>query len=281
MLRRTAPVVVVATVLLGMGGCSSDSDSSGGEGPASLGHVHGVGVDPADGALHIASHGGVFRVSDDGTLTLIADRRQDTMGFTVIGPGHFLGSGHPDPDEDLPGSLGLLESTDGAETWDSLSLMGEADFHALEGVGDRVYGYDSHSGSLMTTTDRVTWQTISRQPVFDLAADPAEPDTVYATTGQGELVVSVDGAELEPVGGAPVLTSIDWQADGPLVGVGVDGTVMVSDDTRSWREVGRLGGPAVALEVVAGSWYAATQSGVHTSTDDGATWSLLVPADHN
>lgn len=281
MLRRTAPVVVVATVLLGMGGCSSDSDSSGGEGPTSLGHVHGVGVDPADGALHIASHGGVFRVSDDGTLTLIADRRQDTMGFTVIGPGHFLGSGHPDPDEDLPGSLGLLESTDGAETWDSLSLMGEADFHALEGVGDRVYGYDSHSGSLMTTTDRVTWQTISRQPVFDLAADPAEPDTVYATTGQGELVVSVDGAELEPVGGAPVLTSIDWQADGPLVGVGVDGTVMVSDDTRSWREVGRLDGPAVALEVVAGSWYAATQSGVHTSTDDGATWSLLVPADHN
>ncbi|MGH2838494.1 MAG: F510_1955 family glycosylhydrolase, partial [Thermoleophilaceae bacterium] len=59
-------------------------------------HVHGLGVNPADGALFIATHTGLYR-APDGELAAerVGDRYQDTMGFTVTGPDSFLGSGHP------------------------------------------------------------------------------------------------------------------------------------------------------------------------------------------
>ena len=46
-------------------------------------------------------------------------------GFAVGGADHFLASGHPDMCEDLPTRLGLIESTDGAETWNALAMQGE------------------------------------------------------------------------------------------------------------------------------------------------------------
>jgi hypothetical protein len=91
--------------------------------------------------LYVAGHHGGFRV-DGGAPVRVADRWQDTMAFTIAGPDTFLASGHPDLREGLPPHLGLIESTDAAETWKPLSLQGEADFHAIEIVGDRIYGYD-------------------------------------------------------------------------------------------------------------------------------------------
>lgn len=284
-MQRSTPTALSAATLVAtfaVAGCApSGAPGPGarpGEEPAqvALGHVHGVGVDPGDDVLYVASHLGVFRVSEGGSPERVADRWQDTMGFAVVGPGHFLGSGHPDLREDLPASLGLIESTDGAETWTPLSLQGEADFHAIEAVADRIYAYDSHSGALLTSDDRTTWDTISQQPIYDLAADPGAPGTVYATTDRGSLVASANGAEPEPVPGAPVLTGIDWQPGGPLVGVAPDGAVMVSADTTSWREAGKLDGPAEALDAIPGRWHAATESGVYESTDDGLTWRLVV-----
>jgi len=115
--------------------------------------------------------------------------------------------------------------------------------------------------------------------LYDLAADPRAPDTVYATTDRGVLVVSTDRGDPVPVEGAPVLTGIDWQPDGPLVGVAPDGTVKVSDNASDWRDVGSLDGPAEALDVIADRWHAATASGVYESTDDGVTWRLVLAGD--
>lgn len=274
--------LMAVSVLAGCG--SSDSPAPPGAPNAAeetaLGHVHGLGVDPGDGSLYVASHFGVFRVADDGTRERVADRWQDTMGFAVVGPGHFLGSGHPDLRERLPSSLGLVESTDGAETWDAVSLLGDADLHAIEPVGDRIYAYDSTGGSLLMTTDRKNWTTISTQPLYDLAANPADPTTVYATTDRGVLVRSTNGRDPRPVPGAPSLTAIDWQPDGPLVGVGPDGTVMTSRNAAQWQEAGQLDGPAEAFGAVSGRWHAATGSGVYESTDDGQTWQTVASDEH-
>ena len=63
-------------------------------------HVHGLGVNPADEALFIATHSGLYRLDNAaGKPARVADRRQDTMGFTVVGPDRFLGSWHPDLEE--------------------------------------------------------------------------------------------------------------------------------------------------------------------------------------
>lgn len=279
-----AAAIVLAGLTFTASGCASDEPPAAAgladdNAATALGHIHGVGVDPGDGTLYIASHFGVFEVSEDGTPTRVADRWQDTMGFAIVGPGHFLGSGHPDLREDLPSSLGLIESSDAAQTWQPLSLQGDADFHSIEAVGERIYAYDSHSGALMVSDDRASWDRISTQPLFDLAADPTDPESVYATTDQGALVVSTGNSELVPVKGAPVLTGIDWQTDGPLVGVAPDGTVMVSKDALTWSAAGRLDGPTEALDAIPGRWHAATDSGVYESTDDGQTWRLVLTGD--
>lgn len=71
-----------------MSGCgASDSPTPPGSPNAAeetaLGHVHGLGVDPADGTLYVASHFGVFRVADGGTPERVADRWQDTPNWVV------------------------------------------------------------------------------------------------------------------------------------------------------------------------------------------------------
>lgn len=278
---RTVTTMAAGAALL-LSGCSTTDNPTTPDASekTALGHVHGLGVDPGDGNLYVASHFGVFRVADDGTPTRVADRWQDTMGFAVVGPRHFLGSGHPDLQEDLPASLGLIESTDGAETWEAVSLLGDADLHAIEPAGDRIYAYDSISGSLLITTDRQNWTTITTQPIYDLAADPRGPDTIYATTDRGVLIRSTGEKEPQPVRGAPTLTAIDWQPGGPLVGVGADGTVMSSSDATQWQEMGQLDGPAEALDVVDGRWHAATASGVYESADNGQTWRTLIRHSH-
>jgi hypothetical protein len=278
-----ALVAVVCWALSGCGGGSQATpDDSAPSAFASadeklIGHIHGLGVDPADDTLYVAAHYGVFRV-EDGEHERVADRWQDAMGFVVVGPGHFLGSGHPDPRENLPPSLGLVESTDAGETWEPVSLLGEADLHAIEMAGDTVYAYDSTSQSLIMTTDRQRWTAVAQLlPILDIAVDPAAPDTVYATTAQGELLQSTKGAEPSPVHDAPTLVAIDWQPGGPLVGVGPKGEVMTSADAESgWEKVGRLDGPAQVLDVVDGRWHAATESGIHESTDDGRTWDVVL-----
>jgi hypothetical protein len=119
-----------------------------------VGHVHGLGVNPADDTLYVASHLGVYRMDDGKRPIRIADRYQDTMGFTVVGPDRFLASGHRDLREDLPSSLGLIYSTDAARSWTALSLQGQADFHILEPAADRLYANDGISSRLLTTAGK-------------------------------------------------------------------------------------------------------------------------------
>ncbi len=87
--------LVVALSVVSLTGCAASPDGQEPEGPVEFGHVHGLGINPADERLYVASHLGVFRQTDDG-FELVADRQQDTMAFTVTGPDTFLASGHPD-----------------------------------------------------------------------------------------------------------------------------------------------------------------------------------------
>jgi len=141
-------------------------------------HVHGLGLDARDGALYIATHTGLYRLGRSAQSPVrVTERRQDTMGFTVAGPGRFLGSGHPDIDEardqGLPALLGLIESRDRGRSWEPVSLAGQADFHVLRFAGRRVYGYDVSRDRLLVSEDGGrSWRRLARPgPLVDLAAD--------------------------------------------------------------------------------------------------------------
>lgn len=284
--RRGRSLLALATALLALTSCGG---SQGPEVPApeapeapeaALGHVHGLGTDPGSGTLYVASHLGVFTLTDDGTVSRVADRWQDTMAFTVIGPGHLLASGHPDLREDLPVHLGLLESRDGAETWQPVALSGEADFHALEATGDRLWGYDSVSGALLTTTDRETWTAVAEGvAVVDLAAG-TDPRTVLATTPDGELLrYELGGGPPVRLGQAPPVVLVDRAAGGDLVGVTADGVLHVAaPDAATWRRAGEIPGAPHAFEASGPDWLVATADGVHRSEDEGRSWSRVIVA---
>ena len=232
---RTAPAVAggavgrqrwraVAALLLFLAGSllllkatnfGEGGDSAGAsESPTGLSHIHGIGVDPADGRVYVGTHEGVFQVSDQQPPVLVSERPQDFMGFTVVGPNHFLAGGHPG--DASSASVGLIESTDAGVTWAPRSLEGQADFHSLQARHGLVYGYDYPTGELMVTADMELWDTRSHVGLGDIAVSPRDPDVVVGVTEQG-VIHSRDGGRSfsEPAG--PVLQFVSWADDGALV----------------------------------------------------------------
>lgn len=305
--RHAAVSTALAAALLSvLTACTAET----GEAPASeaayFGHVHGLGADPSTGQTYAATHNGVWLLptaelpesypaaDGDGVEApvQIAGRAQDTMGFVVGGPGLLFGSGHPDLAEqpDLnPPNLGLISSTDGATTWESVSLRGEVDFHDLDTValpdGElRIYGYDATAGAVKASSDSgKTWSAGATLELRDLAADPTEPSRVYATTAQGLLVSNDEGGSFLPVPGAPALFLVTLAPDGEFVGIDVDGKLWTSHDGAAWTERGRTAGPPTALAYVGGDepWILiADDRGVVASADYGATVTELVSVQH-
>lgn len=269
-LRTSLAGVGLATAVV-VSGCSSDADDrpAGGEAPVAMEHIHGLAVDPADGALYAGSHYGLFRVPEDGPPALVSPV-QDYMGFTIAGPGRFLASGHPGAEQDGPSSVGLIESTDGGETWESLSLSGEADFHSLEVADDTVFGLNSMTGELMVSENGREWETRSDAPLADIAVNPQDIAEVVATSQEGPVFSDDGGETFEPLTGAPLLVLVDWAADGTLVGVDPHGAIYASTDAgTSWEARGRLSGPPEALHVEDGQTIYAAASGVVWESNDG------------
>ncbi|GAA4718833.1 hypothetical protein APR04_005722 [Promicromonospora umidemergens] len=240
-------------------------------------HIHGIGINPGDGVVYAGTHHGLFRIAD-GQASRVADRVQDYMGFTVAGPGQFLASGHPGPGQGGPSSVGLIESTDVGQTWKTLSLSGQADFHALEYRHDRVYGLNSMTGQLLASTDKKSWEEVSSAPIADFSVSPADADVLVATTEQGLARSTDGGATFELVGSAPVMIFVSWADDGTLAGVTPDGVVYTAQDpTDEWTEQARLDGQPEALTIASGTQiYAAADGNVLASTDGGATFSPMV-----
>lgn len=244
-------------------------------------HVHGLGVNPADGSLFIATHTGLFRVGkNERKAVRIADRYQDTMGFSVVGPNRFLGSGHPDlRDEKLPPLLGLIQSGDAGKTWKPMSLLGDADFHVLRSAGSRVYGYDASNDRLLRSTDEgQSWKKADRPaPLVDLAIDPADPLRLVSTaTGgfkQGMYASSDGGENWTRLNYAVGLLA--WPTPNQLYLVNDSGAVLVSTDGgRRLKQRGDIGGqPAALLGQNADELYVALHDGtVKRSNDGGKTW---------
>lgn len=161
-------------------------------------NVHGLGINPRDGMLYAATDTGVFRVSGRGQATRVGGRDHEVVGFTVVGPDRFLGSGHPDLGEpesqpsDWPPLLGLVESRDAGRTWRPLALRGEADFHDLTVAHGLVNGYESTFGRLIVSRDRAHWETLSSKTLNSFVVSLDNPEVLVATDEQG-LAQSTDG----------------------------------------------------------------------------------------
>jgi hypothetical protein len=273
-------LLAVAAAALGLlfAACGSDSDGRDESAVVGLEHVHGLGINPEDGALFIATHTGLFASLEGAASAERVDEQfQDTMGFTVVGRDHFLGSGHPAPDEDRPANLGLIESTDGGESWKEVSLAGEADFHVLRYAHDRVYAVNALTGLLMVSDDGGESWTDRRPPaaVIDLAVAPDDPERIVASTEDGLGLSEDDGRHWRRLSG--VIGLVAWPEANRLYLIDANGGVQVSENGgQRWSKVGEIGGQPAALAAEnADRLYAALHDGtVVESTDGGSSWEV-------
>lgn len=89
----------------------------------------------------------------DGTLSKVGDLSTDLMGFSIGPDWPFLVSGHLGAGEAGLMTWGLIESGPGGQTWDSVSLSGEADFHTLDAWSGGVAGFDGAISTMRVSID--------------------------------------------------------------------------------------------------------------------------------
>ncbi len=283
---RRSPLVLAGATLLALlavggvvlaGGRESDPPAVQASDPGPV-HVHGLGINPRDGALFIATHAGTYRVPPAGEKAeRVGDRMQDTMGFTVVGPDRFLGSGHPDVrDVHLPPLLGLVESRDAGRRWKPISMPGEADFHVLRSVGERIYGFDVANGRLLVSGDGgKTWSPRRLPaPLVDLAPHPTRRGLLIAAGENGLFRTRDDARSWTRV--APRVGFLAWPTAARLYLVDGEGSVHRSSDAgRRWTLRGNVGGEPAAVTASGSDVYVALHDGtVKSSSDGGATWTV-------
>jgi hypothetical protein len=273
-------------------GCSAQAEGPDGQGSPStqFDHIHALPVEPEGEELTVATHEGIYRleVGADGTATAVGPLGGldfDPMGFTLV-EGTAYASGHPGPKTPATfgaPNLGLITSTDRGETWSTVSLKDETDFHALavlpapEGSSDvRVFGLDTSTQAIRRSMDGgKTWTDGAELVARDLLALPSS-DSLYATTEDG-LAVSIDDASTFAVdAAAPALYLVG--ADpvmGTLAGVDVDGALWATNASGQWDKGELVDGVPQAFTVTAGRMYVADDRGIAMTDDLGSTWTIV------
>ena len=249
-------------------------------------HVHGLGVNPGDRKLYAATHTGLFVIEPGGSARRVGDGYHDTMAFTVVGPDRFLASGHPDlRDTRLrvdrkPPLLGLVESTDGGQTWNPRSLLGEADLHSIVARDDTIIAYDSTGGRVLASTDGGrSWETRASVTLRDLAVDPTDGDHVLGVTADGALVESRDQARSwSPFAqdGPSRITVLGWNSSAVWAGT-EDGTLARFDSSAAaWETIRRVNGAVEALAVDEEHIHVAAEgAGIYRADAEGTGWRRL------
>lgn len=287
--RATVGAAGLAVVTVVVAGCS---DPAGGDTATEMAqstnqvtstpmsHVHGLGLNSADGLVYVATHDGLFTVGD--TVLPVGEGRQDTMGFTITGPNTFLASGHPAPGQDGPSNLGLISTEDAGTTWRSVSAGGR-DFHALTAVEEFVYALDSSRGVLMSSSDGgSTWLERAAISARTVDVSPSDPRRLLATTEAG-LMVSDDGGatfNADPIQPPDLLVLIDHVvAEGhassqpTVAGLDTAGQLWTFDGLTWTGPSASVGGAPHAFTAVGPEVYlAATETGIYRTDDAGRTW---------
>jgi hypothetical protein len=295
-------VVVVGLLAVVLLTRESGSESSGG-GPGLAGqrveqfmHVHGLAIAPwSSEVVWLSTHQGLVLIDGD-EWRYVSEEPHDFMGFAVHPQKEdvLYTSGHPSPRSGLENPLGLMVSTDAGRTWETRSLQGEVDFHALavhHADGEVLYGYDATDGQLLRSDDGGRhWQSRAvPHPggVLALAVHPTDPDTVLAGT-PGGLFMSSDAAETWQVllDEVPV-TAIAYDAGvaervlAYVAGPGGDGMVATEDAGQSWHALGlELDEDAISHIAVHPTaedviYVGSIEGSVHRTVDGGRRWDPL------
>jgi hypothetical protein len=290
--RIAKTLAAAATLAVALAACSSGTSGGGDTSqvgkPATISHIHGLGVD-SSGTLHVATHFGLIKESAGAWVYASADKN-DHMGFSLDPKtGTMYRSGHS---ASRP-SLGVERSSDGAR-WEHLSdvLSPPVDFHAMTVSfvdGKTLYGWDSGGrGVFRSDNGGESWTKLPQNLSPFVLAAPATRGLVFAATGAGLLRSDDQGMTWKPVaalaGGYVAGLAVDPQNADHLLAFTERGLKRTSDGGKTWTDGGggiARGAGITSLAISAADSnvaYAADQARIWKTSDGGASWQQIHPA---
>lgn len=243
--------------------------------------------DQPDTFLFGAAGGGVWKSVNAGrTWAPIFDGTgpSSSIGALAVAPGDanviYVGTGQPEPRYDIAAGDGVYRSVDGGQSWTHVGL--EATRHigailvdprdprtVLVGALGHMFGANAERGVYRSVDGGATWTHVlainADTGVVDLAADPANPDRIYAAAWEARNYPWL--SYFKPIAGpgSAIYTSADaGQTWSKLGGAGWPGGAL-----------GRIG-LAVTHTAQGTRIYASIDSkesgGLYRSDDGGAHW---------
>ena len=292
------PLVIIIGIVLALPAQNNlDIPTSKLQGPWS--DIHGVGMflSGNDDTLYLATHQGLYEKTDSGWQH-VGNDNADLMGFSMNYETETMySSGHPK----TGGNLGFRMSTDHGSSWTTVSKVKDmpVDFHAMtasQAQNGLIYGSPGGGNELFVTSDDgISWSSLSiPNKIISLAADPLDPNRVYAGTTSGLYVSNDQGKQWSPVYSdieKGVITGMGFSSDGKTMYVfsTLDGNGMVVKSIDGGNTMVKTQGqitdargiwnfaPGRDGEIYAIAAQQATSGlamSVYKTTDGGATWIL-------
>lgn len=286
-------VLIPVVAVIGLAGLLYFNGQRGSTGTAvQFRHIHGLSFSSDGSQLFVPAHDGLL-VYENGRWLAPDLPVHDYMGYSGTDDG-FYSSGHPGPGSNLVNPLGLIRSTDGGETIETLAFAGETDFHLMAA------GYESHAvyvvnpapnsrlpvGLHYTLDDGQTWQQsqasgISGSPI-QLAVNPTEPGTVALATEDGWFLSNDHGDTFTRIGDAGLVTTVTFDPDGTRLLFGYQGLVsydFASGQINTFQIPAVTGDDAVgyiAINPVSDQIAFATfNKDIYLSQNNGQSWEAI------
>jgi len=289
-MRARRLIGLAAALLLLVAGCGTDAGGAGKGRSSKLvdfskkpPYVNALEIDPADESFLLTTNRGFFRIGKDGGPAkrirgkITAKQGSSPVGtfleVDAVGPGQYVGSGHPDKGKPLPPYLGYIRSDDGGKTWRVISRLGQADLHQIRRIHDKMYAFDAVVGAILISEDEgKTWTEhfTPRQLVLDFVVDPEDPEHLIASTAE-QMYRSEDGGDKWRPSEQAKAARLDWPAPDTLMRADKDGLFQVSEDGgQTWSRRGRIDGePWKVLALDAEHAFVALSDGSILETKDG------------
>lgn len=214
--------ITIAAGLISMAvivsGCSSSDEAKADEAKQiesgfKAEHLHGIAYGE-DQNIYIATHEGMLSTGSSGEKwEMKGDYDFDFMGFHVLSDGTMLTSGHPGEKSDLPNPLGILESTNNGEKWESKSMLGKVDFHIISSNFSKpnvIYAVNqmdsgNYKAGLYKSTDKgKKWESLEASglpkdlhQIYSIVSMPDDENVLLAGSADPEIGViqSLDGGK--------------------------------------------------------------------------------------
>lgn len=238
----------------------------------SVSHIHHMKV--VENKILVLTHEGLFELVSKKEMKLIGKDKIDVMGFTILG-NKWVASGHPSQGSKMPNPIGLVQSIDGGSNWNGVSLVGEVDFHFLEGAGSDLYGADSQSGNLLHSADSgKTWISSGTNTFTDIAVSPEISGMAIAIKNSELLLTENAFKSTSKIKSNLKITQIEWRKSG-LYALSGSALYKSTNFGKSWTKLTSFKGAPGILSASDQLMLVTVGADIYTSSNAGKKFKVL------